>query len=130
MPSPSLKTSIRRYTVGARLTQQQHQELLATAATAALAPSEWARQQLVRGLPSSYSPPPVGLQHILLILAELLAIRRLNETDLQRSTPGAPPLTESDIRQLIADIDMQKSMGAEALLNTLSTRTPLPFPKG
>ena len=130
MPSPSLKTSIRRYTVGARLTQQQHQELLATAAMAALAPSEWARQQLVRGLPSSYSPPPVGLQHILLILAELLAIRRLNETGLQQSTPGTPPLTDSDIRQLIADIDMQKSMGAEALLNTLSTRTPLPFPKG
>lgn len=125
MSSPALKPRIRTRTIGARVTNSEHQAATAAAANLGMTLSEWARHLVVRAISTSDTPAPVGPQHVLLLLQELLALR-----DIVVDLIAAKPLPPGEYQRILNEIDAQKTMGAQGMLAGLSANRSLPFPKG
>ena|ERR1035437_6616378 len=131
MPIPPATTPQRRTrSITMSLTEAHFSQAVAAAQVAGLTPSELTHREFVRALQTLAAPPQLGPEYAQLFLEEILTLRAFLEESLQRSIPGAAPLTKDDLRALNAAIAQQKSMGAKSLLNRLTANRPLPLPKG
>ncbi len=100
------------------------------AAAAGVTPEAWATQHLVRACasPDSHPLPAPPTPHVL--LTEVLVTKALVKEALKRSVPGAPPLTQSSLAELLLAIRAQSSDAAADLLKALPLNGDLRYPKG
>ena len=111
-----------------RLANDQFAVIQKAATLAGLTPTDWARYRLHTDL-NAPDLAQLAAEHTRLLLAEVLAVRSLVEELLERSTPGAPPLTATVLKTLLSGIDRQKSMGAKGMLSLLPSAVALPLKK-
>ena len=112
------------------LTDEQFERIQTAAQSVGLTRSEWARQQLDRDSAPPAVPSPLGPEHVLLLLEQCITLRAFLEESIERSIPGAAPLTATALQELIQSVEEHRSAAAQSLLDSISVKPPLPFEKG
>lgn len=103
-----MKPSLRSRTVGTKVTDEEYAQLEAMAKEAGLTVSEWAREVLLRGLPTA-----TGAEQTL--LAEFLGLRKIVLNLTYELAAGKTPTPEL-MKRVIEHADAEKAREAKARL--------------